>query len=241
MRKRHANANSKKWQGTLHKSNIREIVDMTLEVKNISFGYKKDATIINNFNINVGSDERVGIVAPSGFGKTTLCKIIAGYIRPHSGKVLLDGKDVHQIKGYNPVQMIWQHPEKSVNPRLRMKSVIEDGDNIEDRVIDGLGIERDWYNRYPSELSGGEMQRFCIARALGKNTKFIIADEISTMLDLITQSQIWTFLLEEVQQRGIGLIAVTHSNALMDRIATRCIDIESMREDDMGSKSIYNC
>lgn len=199
---------------------------MLLEVKNISFGYKKDAPILNNFSLNVGEDERVGIVAPSGFGKTTLCKIIAGYIKPHNGKVLLDGKDVHQIKGYCPIQMIWQHPEKSVNPRLRMKSVIEDGNDVEDRVIDGLGIERDWYTRFPSELSGGELQRFCIARALGKSTRFIIADEISTMLDLITQSQIWSFLLEEVRQRNIGLIAVTHSNALMDRIATRCINIE---------------
>lgn len=190
--------------------------------------------------MKIGIDERVGITAPSGFGKTTLCKIIAGYIKPHSGKVLLDGKDVHQIKGYNPIQMIWQHPEKSVNPRLRMKSVIEAGDKVEDRVLDGLGIERDWYNRYPAELSGGEMQRFCIARALGKKTEFIVADEISTMLDLITQSQIWTFLLEEVQQRGIGLIVVTHSNALMDRIATRCLDIENMRDGEMANSAIQS-
>ncbi len=213
---------------------------MALEIKNISFGYKKDATIINNINMSVGTDERLGITAPSGFGKTTLCKIIAGYIKPHSGIVLLDGKDVHKIKGYSPIQMIWQHPEKSVNPRLRMKSVIEAGDNVEDRVIDGLGIERDWYSRYPAELSGGEMQRFCIARALGKNTRFIIADEITTMLDLITQSQIWGFMLEEVQQRGIGLIAITHSNALMGRIATRCMDIESMSEEVMANSAIQS-
>lgn len=203
---------------------------MYLAVKNISFGYKKGVSILDNFNMGADSNERLGIIAPSGFGKTTLCKIIAGYVKPHSGTVLLDGEDVHQMKGYSPIQMIWQHPEKSVNPRLRMKSVIEDGDSIEDRVIDGLGIERDWYNRYPAELSGGEMQRFCIARALGKGTRFIIADEISTMLDLITQSQIWSFLLDEVQRREIGLIAVTHSNALMDRIATRCINIEDMSE-----------
>lgn len=199
---------------------------MILEVNNINFGYKKNIKIINDLSINVRSDERLGISAPSGFGKTTLCKIIAGYIRPNSGKVLLDGNDIHEIKGYNPIQMIWQHPEKSVNPRLKMKSVIEDGDEIDERVISGLGIEKDWYNRYPSELSGGELQRFCIARALGKSTKFIIADEISTMLDLITQSQIWAFLLEEVEQRGIGMIAVTHSNALMDRVSTRSINID---------------
>lgn len=209
---------------------------MVLQVKNISFGYNKQKDIIKDFNLSINSNERVGIIASSGIGKTTLCKIISGYIKPDRGEVILDGKNVYDIRGYNPIQMIWQHPEKSVNPRLRMRNVIEEGNEIEDRVLDGLGIERDWFNRYPLELSGGEMQRFCIARALGKGTKFIIADEISTMLDLITQSQIWSFLLQEIKERKIGLIAVTHSDALMERIATRCINIESGEENE-----ICNC
>ncbi len=198
-----------------------------LEAKGISFGYKKGINILDQFQIRIESHERVGIVAPSGFGKTTLCQILSGYIKPASGQVLLDGEDLHRIQGYCPVQMIWQHPEKAVNPRLRMKSIIEEGDQIEERIIDGLGIERDWLNRFPGELSGGEMQRFCIARALGKRTKFLIADEISTMLDLITQSQIWNFLLAEVTERKIGLIVVTHSHSLMERIATRQVVLDT--------------
>ena len=200
---------------------------MILEAKGISFGYKKGVNILDQVQITIESHERVGIVAPSGFGKTTLCQILAGYIKPTSGQVLLDGKDIHKIQGYCPVQMIWQHPEKAVNPRLRMKGVIAEGDEIEERIMDGLGIERDWLNRFPGELSGGEMQRFCIARALGKRTKFLIADEISTMLDLITQSQIWNFLLTEVAERKIGLIVVTHSNPLMKRIATRQVALDT--------------
>ncbi len=66
-----------------------------------------------------------------------------------------------------------------------------------------------------------ELQRFCIARALGKETRFLIADEISTMLDLITQSQIWNFLLDEVKRREIGLIVVSHSEALLKQVAER--------------------
>ncbi|QJW48647.1 ATP-binding cassette domain-containing protein [bacterium BFN5] len=194
---------------------------MSLEAKGISFGYKKGSNILENFYLTVESHERVGIVAPSGFGKTTLCQILSGYMNPMSGQVLLDGKDLYTIKGYCPVQMIWQHPEKSINPRLRMKDIIAEGDDIEERIIDGLGIERDWLQRFPGELSGGEMQRFCIARALGERTKFLIADEISTMLDLITQSQIWNFLLQEVAARQMGMIVVTHSSALMEKIATR--------------------
>ncbi|NLV17796.1 MAG: ATP-binding cassette domain-containing protein [Syntrophomonadaceae bacterium] len=201
---------------------------MILEAKDISFGYKKNANILENFQFTMENQERVGILAPSGWGKTTLCQILSGYTKPQEGRVLLNGQDIHKIKGYCPVQMIWQHPEKSVNPRLRMKEVIAEGDDIEERIIDQLGIERDWFNRFPGELSGGELQRFCMARALGKRTQFLIADEISTMLDLITQSQIWTFLLTEVKQRGIGLIAVTHSRSLMDHIATRQIILDDI-------------
>ena len=124
-------------------------------------------------------------------------------------------------KGYCPVQMIWQHPEQAVNPRVRMQAVLQEGDSISERVIEGLGIERDWCNRYPGELSGGELQRFCIARALGERTRFLIADEISTMLDPITQSQIWNFLLAEVKERKIGLLVVSHDEKLMEQVCDR--------------------
>jgi len=204
---------------------------MILEARNISFGYKKGEDILRNFSLSVESHERVGIVAPSGRGKTTLCRILAGYLKPQQGRVLLNGTNINEHKGYCPVQMIWQHPEKSVNPRLLIKDVLEEGDGIDDRIIDGLGIERSWLKRFPGELSGGEVQRFCIARALGRRTEFIIADEISTMLDLITQSQIWNFLLEEVERREVGLLAVTHSDALLERIASRTVVIDRKSSD----------
>ena len=80
--------------------------------------------------------------------------------------------------------------------------------------------------RYPGELSGGELQRFCIARALGERTKFLLADEITAMLDLITQSQIWNFLLKETSDRGIGLLVVSHSEELLKRLATLRVEWE---------------
>lgn len=198
--------------------------DMKLEARELSFRYDNgNRQILNKMSMTLESTDRLGLIAPSGFGKTTFCKILAGYEEPDSGEVLLDGKPLSAWKGYCPVQMIWQHPELSVNPRWKMGEVLKEGDQVEKRIIDGLGIEPDWLNRYPSELSGGELQRFCIARALGQRTRFLLADEISTMLDLITQSQLWNFLLEEVKNREIGLLAVSHSEVLLERICTKIV------------------
>lgn len=199
---------------------------MKLEIKNVTYQYgEKEKKILQDFSFSMTNQERIGLVAPSGVGKTTLCKLISGYLKPDQGEILLDGKPIQEYRGYCPVQMIWQQPELAVNPRRPMRSVLEEGDEIDERIIRELGIEPDWMNRFPSELSGGEMQRFCIARALGKRTHFLIADEISTMLDLITQSQIWNFLLEEVKEREIGLIAVSHNKPLLERVCTRQIPV----------------
>ena len=200
---------------------------MILEAKNLSFRYEESGRkILDQFSLQVDSSERVGILAPSGFGKTTLCKILSGYEEPEAGTVLLDGKSLYSYKDYCPVQMIWQHPEQAVNPRLRMRTVIEEGDQVDPKLIEKLGIEPDWLNRFPTELSGGELQRFCIARALGKRTRFLLADEISTMLALITQSQIWHFLIEETERRGIGMIVVSHSPELVEKVCTRVVRME---------------
>ena len=200
---------------------------MILEARNISFRYgEKSREILKDFSLKAESTERVGLVAPSGFGKTTLCKILSGYEKPDSGQVLLDGKPLDFYGSYCPVQLIWQHPEQAINPRLRMRSVLEEGDNVSPDLIKRLGIEADWMNRFPAELSGGEMQRFCIARALGQMTQFLLADEISTMLDLITQSQIWHFLMDETEKRKIGMIVVSHSQELLEKVCTRIVDLQ---------------
>jgi peptide/opine/nickel uptake ABC transporter family, ATP-binding protein len=194
-----------------------------LEVQDITFSYQKNGNqILEHVNLSVGPEERLGILAPSGYGKTTLLKIISGYISPDAGRILVDGEPLPQ-KGYCPVQMIFQHPEQAVNSRLRMREVLKEGDGISKELIEGLGIEEDWKNRFPQELSGGELQRFCIARALGKGTKYLLCDEITTMLDFITQGQIWNFLIEETKRRGIGMVIVSHSQPLLDHVCTRQI------------------
>ncbi|MFR5243276.1 MAG: ABC transporter ATP-binding protein [Clostridium sp.] len=208
---------------------------MRLEARDISFKYGKGTRqILNHVTLTVEAGEKVGIMAPSGYGKTTLCKILAGYEKPDQGEVLLDGTPIRAFRGYSPVQMVWQHPELSVNPKRRLRTVTAEGDwSFEDtgeraRIEAELGIRDEWKERFPVEVSGGELQRFCIARALGRRTKLLIADEMTTMLDLITQGQIWDFVLKELKRRDIGMIAVSHSPELLEKVCDRVVHLRTM-------------
>ncbi len=199
---------------------------MQLEAKNISFRYSpKQPWILKNFDFTVNSSEKVALVAPSGYGKSTLALLLSGYLRPVSGEILLDGQPLPDKNCICPVQLIYQHPEKAINPRWRLRKVLEESGQLNNDLIASLGIEPAWLDRFPRELSGGELQRFCVARALISEVKFLICDEISTMLDVITQAQIWNKILEQAEERDIGIIAVTHNMELAKRISTRIFDM----------------
>lgn len=278
-----------------------------LEAKGIRFSYGKQP-ILRGFDLVVKPGERVALHAPSGTGKTTLCRILAGYLQPASGAVLVDGAPLPR-RGASPVQLIAQHPERMMDPAITIRrslaettlsakdaaalatwerdwrgTALPDWDRRRDslettsrsgsstdlsnnsalnsanrsitdhidrkatldqethdhpepnglptesspfvpRLLDALGIQRAWLERFPSELSGGELQRCCIARALIARPRYLICDEISTMLDAATQAYLWRFLIDYTQENGIGMVLVTHSDALLDRIATRTVEL----------------
>lgn len=203
-------------------------VFMQLSAENISFRYtEKSPWILKDINLQIETGERVGIVGPSGYGKSTLAKILAGYNRANSGQVLLDGKPL-QTKGFCPVQMIYQHPELAVNPRWKMEKILKECWNPDEKILERFGIEKDWLTRWPRELSGGELQRFCIVRLLSPETKFLICDEITTMLDVISQAQIWNVLLEMAKERNYGMLIVTHNMDLAKRVCTRIVDLSEI-------------
>lgn len=201
---------------------------MLLEAKNIGFRYGKGPWILRNVDITIKAGEVVGLMAPSGYGKTTLGRILAGYEEPHEGSVRLNGTPLPQ-KGYNPVQLIFQHPEKAINNRWHMIDTLKEGWEPKDEILTALGIEREWLKRWPNELSGGELQRFCVARALGPQTQFLIADEMTTMLDAITQAQIWHVVLDVVKKQNIGVLVVSHEKSLLGRLCDRVIDLEALK------------
>ena len=115
----------------------------------------------------------MGLVAPSGYGKRRCSRLLAGYERPEAGTVEIDGIPIENIRGCMPVQLIWQHPEQALNPRWRMRQVLSEGGQVDEESRGRLGIREEWLDRFPSELSGGELQRFCIARALAAKIRGI--------------------------------------------------------------------
>ena len=198
---------------------------MRLEARNVSFRFdRREPLVLENCSFSIESGERLALFAPSGYGKSTLARLLAGYLEPSSGEILLDGKKLPK-KGICPVQLIYQHPEKAINPRWKLKKVLEESGEMREDVLSAFGIEPAWLERYPRELSGGELQRFCVARALMSGAEFLICDEISTMLDVITQAQIWNVVLAEAEKRNMGVIAVTHNLHLARRIATKVYDL----------------
>ena len=198
---------------------------MALEARHVFFRYeKRQPWILEDCSLEISSGECAALFAPSGYGKTTLSLLLAGYLKPEQGQILMDGHPLPQ-KGLCPVQLIHQHPEKAINPRWRLRQVLEESGALKADMLEAFGIENAWLDRFPRELSGGELQRFCVARALLSGADYLICDEISTMLDVITQAQIWRVILDQAAARHMGILAVTHNRNLAERIAGRVIDL----------------
>lgn len=201
---------------------------MELKGENINFRYNSNSKwILKDVNISIKSNEIVGLIGDSGSGKSTLCKILSGYTKKYEGNVYLDGDEIPK-NGFNPIQLLFQHPEKVMNPKWKMKAVLEESWNVPDNLLDDFGIQKSWLNRWPNELSGGELQRFSVLRGLNPKTKFLIADEMTTMLDAITQAQIWSSVLKITKERGIGLLVVSHDKRLLERLCDNIIYLKDI-------------
>lgn len=197
---------------------------MILQGKNLSFSYHPDNSnkpMIDDFNICLDTGEFVGLLGKSGRGKSTIGKLLSGYLTPQKGEILLHGSPLPS-KGFCPVQLIYQHPEQAVNPHFTIKQILEESGGIS---LEEVGLPPDFYSRYPHQLSGGQLQRVCIARALTPHTQCIIADEMTTMLDAITQVEIWDFFTKYCQNHGIPVLVITHNKHLAEKVCHRVVEL----------------
>jgi peptide/nickel transport system ATP-binding protein len=124
------------------------------------------------------------------------------------------------------VQLVLQHSERAINPRWKIREVLAEGGADLDAVLRTRLVRSEWFDAFPHEISGGQMQRVNLARALLAKPRHVIADEITASLDAITQAQIWEILLDGVRRDGYGVLAISHDRALLDRVADRIVEMD---------------
>lgn len=173
-----------------------------------------------NLTFSLAVGERMGICAPSGTGKTTLGRVLAGWQKPTSGEILVDDKSL-PVGQYCPVQLVPQHPELTFNPWRSTGDAVRDAWQPDASTLARLHINPEWLTRRPGQLSGGELARIALLRALDPRTRFLIADEITAQLDPSIQRDIWALLLEECQRRPLGMLIISHQQALLDQLCSR--------------------
>lgn len=189
-----------------------------LKVTNLSKSYlqnNKKVGVLDNINLNLGYKNSLAIVGPSGCGKTTLLLILAGLLKPDSGKMFLDGK-VHN-ETTNKIALVLQTygllPWKTVSDNIILGIQLQ-GYDIDTAAIAEikrtLGIER-LDKLYPEQLSGGQKQRVALARVFLLQPKLLLMDEPFSALDAITRERLQHYLMDEYRKRKFGFIVVTHS------------------------------
>jgi len=173
----------------------------------------------DSVSFQVSAGERKGISAPSGYGKTTLGRVLAQWQNATSGRVTVGAKPLLK-KGYCPIQLVPQHPELTFNPYRTTGDSLRDAWSPNAAWLDRLAISPVWLTRRPNELSGGELARIALLRALDPRTRYLIADEVTAQLDAHVQAQVWQVLLEEVKRRELGLIVFSHNKVLLAKVCS---------------------
>lgn len=191
------------------------------------FGYTRQQVLFD-VSVEVKKGTCLGILGESGSGKSTMGRVLCGLLKPDSGSVLLNGVSVYTRQGrrelQNRLSIVFQDYTTSANPRFRVADIIREGlyvrrrrekaemDQAEEigRLLELVGLPADFRDRFPHELSGGQLQRVCIARAVACNPEIILFDEAISSLDAHTQVQIMDLLLELKEKLDLTYIFITH-------------------------------
>jgi oligopeptide/dipeptide ABC transporter ATP-binding protein len=217
-----------------------ELVRVRALVKHFPLENSDDVVrAVDGVTFEILRGETLGLVGESGCGKSTVGRSLLRLIEPTAGEISFDGRDVRALSGRElralrrEMQIIFQDPYSSLNPRLIVREIIGEPlkihnlgsrDERRERVAELLrkvGLDPDYMNRYPHEFSGGQRQRIGIARALALNPKLIVADEPVSALDVSVQAQVVNLLQDLQKEYGLTYLFISHGLAVVEHISTR--------------------
>ncbi len=190
---------------------MKEIV---LEIKNLTFGYNKDNLLFKDFNLEVKKGEIVSIVGPSGIGKSTLFELIGGFLKPIRGEI--------KVK---KISQIFQDPYTSFHPSYTIIDQISDVCKTKgiEELANQMKIEKELLQKRPHELSGGQLQRCSILRAIMMKPDLLLADEPTSALDNIIQLEVMKLLVSLLER--VGILLITHDIDLAKWCSDRIVKL----------------
>ncbi|MGW6455406.1 ABC transporter ATP-binding protein [Streptomyces sp. NPDC055078] len=210
-----------------------------LELDAITAGYDPRKPVVREVTLTLGPGESVGLLGPSGCGKSTLAKVAALLHRPYTGRVVIDGEPAPGWRYSAPralrtaLGVVFQQPRQSADPRLPLRELIAEplratgaGEGAGARVAelaDRVGLTGELLGRRPHEVSDGQLQRACLARALVLRPRWLICDEMTAMLDASTTAALVAVVEEYRAEHGAGLLAVGHDSVLLERWCDRTV------------------
>ena len=242
---------------TRHEKTTAQFKDSStlLSIDSVTAGYGKGPDVLQEVSVSVERGRTVAVVGESGSGKSTLARVITGLLPPRSGEILFQGELLpHALaqrtkQQLRQAQMIYQLPDVALNPRQRVRDIVGRplsfylglrGKERERRIIELLEqieLSETYINRLPDELSGGEKQRICIARALAAEPELIICDEVTSALDTIVAKAILDLLQRLQYELQLTYLFISHDIDTVASIADRVVVLYAGRVAEQGSKS----
>lgn len=208
------------------------------------FGTSRDQVLFD-VSLQVEKGSCLGILGETGSGKSTVGRVLCGLLKPDSGQVLLDGEEIYRNRQgrknlQKKISIVFQDYTTSANPRFRIRDILAEGQRAAARkkgirklsrekikkgageLMEMVGLSSDFLDRYPHELSGGQLQRVCIARAVACEPEIILFDEAISSLDAHTQVQVMDLLIDLKEKLNLTYVFITHDLTSVTYCAMRC-------------------
>jgi peptide/nickel transport system ATP-binding protein len=215
--------------------------DVILEIDDVTASYTGRENVLEEINLKLRRGRTVALVGESGSGKSTLARVITGLLPPVKGRVVFKGEELpaalksRKREDLRQLQMIYQMPDTALNPRQKIRKIIgrplkfyfnyhrqqQEARILE--LLEQIELPADYIDRYPTELSGGEKQRICIARALAAKPDLIICDEVTSALDQLVAEGILKLLLNLQRKLQVSYLFITHDLATVKAIADEIV------------------